>query len=292
MRKLIFLLLLVLIVVIVGPFIYVNFFSLGSVLSDGRGQELYYKDGVSKKQADELFKRLGTLGVFSGEYQTKVQVLKEDGNIVLRLPIDEKIWENEEVYPEIAASGEFVSQEVFNGTPVVVEMCTEDLKTGKRVEAFDELAAREPEKAYLAESAFNTKLGDKERQIRCLERGVEKNRDNPALLNELAYAEAENGQYKSALEHARASLKARPNHPGTLDTLGYVQVGLGRYKQAYKTYLRALEASNGKGSAHIHLGLAEAYSKLGHRSKAREHEKLARKINPDLKLKWPPDLGI
>ncbi len=285
MRKLIILGLLLLTVVVAGPYVY-NAFSLGNTLTDGEGDFLYYSEGVSKEQAGELFNILGKAGLYSGR-DAKIQLSGGSEQYTLKIPLPDPAREDESVLLALSALGEYVSVTLFQGSPVEVMTCTSDLDDPTAVMSFQEIAKIRPVDAYKQICLVFEAADDLDNGIDYFKKCIKKLPENSVLLATLARAEARTGRYKTALKHCNLALKLQANSPDTLATLGYIKIGLKKPYEAKKAYDAAISASNDKPSAEAYLGLARAHEKLGEPIKAAKARKSARGIEPKSDLKWP-----
>jgi hypothetical protein len=95
--------------------------------------ELYYTSGVTKDEADKLGNFLVKSGFFDGEKKS-VQLNKEDGTYQVRLVIKPGFENNAPYIEQCKQAAKEVSQNVFQGAPVVIHLCDDQLKTLKVVQ--------------------------------------------------------------------------------------------------------------------------------------------------------------
>ncbi len=105
------------------------------------------------------------------------------------------------------------------------------------------------------------RTGEAEAAYRML---LEKNPDDPAVLNDLGYLLADEGRdLDEALAMLRKAVQARPDEPNYLDSLAWVLHRLGRSAEALPLLLRAVRSGDGSPDATLHEHLGDVYLALG-----------------------------
>jgi tetratricopeptide (TPR) repeat protein len=87
------------------------------------------------------------------------------------------------------------------------------------------------------------------RSITLFEAMLQKQPNNPSLLNNLAYLLIDNDkQIQTAIEYALKALQGDPSNPVYLDTYAYALCKTGRYKEAEQNLLRAIQLNEVNGT--------------------------------------------
>lgn len=133
-------------------------------------------------------------------------------------------------------------------------------------------------------------LGDYELALADLDRLLQHEPNNVGWLNNRAYFLAKTGCYQEALPDALRSVElSQASH--NLDTLAYIHVGLGNYKEAVNAYENALKIEPEK--VHALRGRAVAYRQLGELEKSQADLDKQKSLDSDFCLHWEiePDPG-
>ncbi len=122
------------------------------------------------------------------------------------------------------------------------------------------------------------KLGRVDEAVRTLRAGLERNPEDPEILNNLAFTLADESiDVAQALELARRAAALAPDDPAVLDTLGWAAVRAGSALQGVAPLRRALDAT-GDPTVRAHLGIALAAT--GEEREGREQIRRAAKDDP------------
>lgn len=97
------------------------------------GVQLFYTDAVTEAEADALGNYLITAEFADGEKKS-VQLDKTNGNYLFRMVVKEGYESNDEFSVIAQAFAADLSTNVFNGSPVEVHLCDENLKTLRTVQ--------------------------------------------------------------------------------------------------------------------------------------------------------------
>jgi hypothetical protein len=103
----------------------------GALLEVNHGN-LYYTRAVSQEEAKALGAFLVKAEVFDGRH-ISIQLTREGQTTQVRVPLKEGFDKDEAYIASIRALGYQISQNVFHGAPVEVDLCDENLKTLRAV---------------------------------------------------------------------------------------------------------------------------------------------------------------
>jgi predicted Zn-dependent protease len=107
--------------------------------------------------------------------------------------------------------------------------------------------------------------GNPEKAVELLQKVADKNPGNPAVLNDLAWAQFE-AKLPDALKNATKAAELAPNSPAILDTLGMAQAQAGKQAEAITTLRAAVNLAPKAATPRLHL--AELYIAAGERKEA------------------------
>jgi len=96
--------------------------------------DLYYTRAVSQEEAQALGAFLVKAEVFDGRH-ISIQLTREGQTTHVRFPVKEGFDRDETYIASIRALGYQISQNVFHGAPVEVDLCDQNLKTLRAVPA-------------------------------------------------------------------------------------------------------------------------------------------------------------
>ncbi len=105
---------------------------------------------------------------------------------------------------------------------------------------------------------------------------VERDPNDVAALNNLAYVRESSGELEKAKEVASQAYELEPNNPFVMDTLGWIEFKLGNTDTAFALIYKASQMVPASNDIGLHL--AELYLTLGQKDRARDV--LARIENP------------
>jgi tetratricopeptide (TPR) repeat protein len=119
-----------------------------------------------------------------------------------------------------------------------------------------------------------------DRAVKCFEKSIELDENNPEAYNYLAYMWAEKGiQLDKALDYIHKALAIEPNSGAFLDTLGWIYYMQGQYEKALTEIKKALEIIPDDATIAEHLG--DVYSKLNKKDEALANWKKAFISDPE-----------
>jgi len=144
-------------------------------------------------------------------------------------------------------------------------------RVGRRDAAIERLQAwRESHDASAAVDSELAKLhlaaGNHAEALQLYTDLVERNPDNAAHHNNLAWTLAQQDKLNAALTHAEKAAELAPDNAGVLDTLGFIQLRQGNAGEAREHLAKAATAA--PNAAGIQLNYAEALIATGERDKA------------------------
>jgi hypothetical protein len=116
--------------------LYESFFfaSLGQKITYGRQEELYFKGGVTRAEADLLGRLLQEAGYFNGHGGKTVQVSREGSRFAIAFVVARRAWEDAEIQQEFRTLASLASEKVFDGRLVEVRLCDENMRVRKKLE--------------------------------------------------------------------------------------------------------------------------------------------------------------
>jgi len=94
--------------------------------------DLYYTSAVSKDDAKRLGDFLVQQKIFDGR-QISMQLTKNGQTVQVRFPVKPGFEKNEAYVASVQALGVQISQQVFQGAPLEVDLCDDALKTLRAV---------------------------------------------------------------------------------------------------------------------------------------------------------------
>ena len=109
--------------------------SWGEKVEHNKG-EVYYKEPVTKVQADALGKYLADIGYFDGVAKS-VQVLKNDNYYTVNFVVKEGADKNPDNVATFKSFSPILSYSVFNGELVNIGMCDAEFKTLQLIAGFN-----------------------------------------------------------------------------------------------------------------------------------------------------------
>ncbi len=92
------------------------------------GASVFYTKNVTKEDAQSLANYLKTSGFTDGTPKT-IQLDKKDGNYLFRMVVKEGIEKDDKNVNMLKQFGDMISKNAFNGKPVVVHLCNDELET-------------------------------------------------------------------------------------------------------------------------------------------------------------------
>lgn len=97
------------------------------------GGELYYKDGITADEAKKLGKYLQSVGFFSDETPQSTQLGKRGNAYVFRLVVADEAVKDESMARILGFMSMDIAADVFDGSPVDVELMDEGFTTQKTI---------------------------------------------------------------------------------------------------------------------------------------------------------------
>ena len=144
--------------------------------------------------------------------------------------------------------------------------------------------------AYYAKSAYLTGTGRADDAVRVADAGLAVNPNYAPLLDARSFAETALGRFEKAKSDVQQAMRLSPRDPETpsrLISLGMAEVGLGQFDAAIDQFQKAIDAG-----AHYfipYVNLAAAYALDGKTEEAKSALAEARRLNPQLTVKWLMD---
>lgn len=95
--------------------------------------EVFYKDGATKEQAQKVLDILIESGAFNPDVESSAQVLKEDDRYIVNIIVREELRESEEVHDFLETIGQQMVYDVFEGDPLTVNITDEKFEVLKEI---------------------------------------------------------------------------------------------------------------------------------------------------------------
>jgi len=141
--------------------------------------------------------------------------------------------------------------------------------------------------AYYAKSAYLTGTHRANDAVRVADAGLAVNPNFAPLLDARSFAETALGRFEQAKSDSQQAMRLSPRDPelpSRLISLGMAEVGLGHFDAAIDQFQKAIDAG-----AHYfipYVNLAAAYALEGKMEEAEPALAEARRLNPQLTVKW------
>ncbi len=121
---------------------YFTFFAnnYGAKVTNGQ-IEVYYKDGVTKHEADRLASLLAREWANAPDKRS-VQLVKTDGQYRFRMVVKPEYQNDPDFNANMSIFGSQIAREILNSQPLEMDVCDERLKTIKSVPILQELLNR------------------------------------------------------------------------------------------------------------------------------------------------------
>ena len=142
-------------------------------------------------------------------------------------------------------------------------------------------------RAYYVKSLYLTSSQRATEGLSAADAGLAINPDDPPLRRARGAAEVVLGRYEQAISDVQQAMRLSPRDPRIglwLVDLGTAELGLGHFDAAIDKYHKAIDA--GWRAYQPYRGLAAAYALDGNREEATSALAEARRLNPQLTLKW------
>ena len=142
-------------------------------------------------------------------------------------------------------------------------------------------------RAYYVKSLYLTSSQRATEGLSAADAGLAINPDDPPLRRARGAAEVVLGRYEQAISDVQQAMRLSPRDPRIglwLVDLGNAELGLGHFDAAIDKYHKAIDA--GWRAYQPYRGLAAAYALDGNREEATSALAEARRLNPQLTLKW------
>ena len=142
-------------------------------------------------------------------------------------------------------------------------------------------------RAYYVKSQYLTSSQRATGGLSAADAGLAINPDDPPLRRARGAAEVVLGRYEQAISDVQQAMRLSPRDPRIglwLVDLGNAELGLGHFDAAIDKYHKAIDA--GWRAYQPYRGLAAAYALDGNREEATSALAEARRLNPQLTLKW------
>ena len=141
--------------------------------------------------------------------------------------------------------------------------------------------------AYNVKSLYLTVSQRANEGLSAADAGLAVNPDDPVLYRARGLAEIALGRYEQAKSDVQQAIRLGPRDPRIglwLDSLGDAELGLGNVDAAIDEYKKAIDA--GWRFYQPYRGLAAAYALAGKMDEAKIALAEARRLNPELTIKW------
>jgi adenylate cyclase len=142
-------------------------------------------------------------------------------------------------------------------------------------------------RAYAAKSFYLAVTGRANEALHAADAGLAINPNSAPLLDARTLAEIVLGRFEQAKSDTAQAMRLSPRDPelpNRLINLGMVEIGLGHFDAAVVEFQKAIDAG-----AHYfipYVALASAYALEGKTEEAKTALAEARRLNPDLTVKW------
>jgi tetratricopeptide (TPR) repeat protein len=141
--------------------------------------------------------------------------------------------------------------------------------------------------AYNVKSLYLTNSRRANEGLSAAEAGLAINPDDPPLYRARGLAKLALGRYDQAISDVQQAMRLSPRDPRIglwLNDLGHAELGLGHFDAAVDKYRKSIDA--GWRTYQPYRGLAAAYALEGKMEEAASALAEARRLNPQLTLKW------
>lgn len=118
---------------VLGVGIWQYFFAYGSAVKFGADEEVYYKAGATKQEAEAVGKSLQQQEFFDGKGAASVQVVRRDPGFAVRFVVKDGVANDAATVDVFAGMGYRLSQDALGAKPVTVELCDDEFHTVKSV---------------------------------------------------------------------------------------------------------------------------------------------------------------
>ena len=162
----------------------------------------------------------------------------------------------------------------------------------KIIDPADRAIALAPDdmRAYVAKSFYLAVTGRAAEALRSANSGLTINPNSAPLLDARTLAEIVLGRFEQAKSDSQRAMQLSPRDPeipNRLMNLGMAELGLGHFDAAVVEFQKAIDA--GDHSFIPHANLSAAYALAGKTDKAKSALADARRLNPNLTVKWLTD---
>ena len=162
----------------------------------------------------------------------------------------------------------------------------------KIIDPADRAIALAPDdmRAYVAKSFYLAITGRASEALRTADSGLAINPNSAPLLDARTLAEIVLGRFEQAKSDAQQAMRLSPRDPeipSRLMNLGMAELGLGNYDAAVVEFQKAVDA--GAHSFIPYANLTAAFALAGKTDEAKSALAEARRLNPDLTVKWLTD---
>ena len=162
----------------------------------------------------------------------------------------------------------------------------------KIIDPADRAIALAPDdmRAYVAKSFYLAFTGRAAEALRSADSGLTINPNSAPLLDARTLAEIVLGRFEQAKSDSERAMQLSPRDPeipNRLMNLGMAELGLGHFDAAVVEFQKAIDA--GDHSFIPHANLSAAYALAGKTDKAKSALADARRLNPNLTVKWLTD---
>ncbi len=232
---------------------------IGNPMFDAEGQPLW--EPPPEEQAKQLFEEAGALQRgFAGSPPNEVAALDRLSQAVQLVPSFSAAWYN------------------LGRLQLKLNNLSEAKRSLKRAKDLDP----EHGPTYLALGLAMERAGEYAGASRTFELGLQKEKENVALLNGIARILRKQGKVQMAIERSKAILRINSNSLDAYNTLGLCYLDLNELELARFVFLKA-EASvpGGSESASIQANMGLVFFKMDKEYAAEERFNAARALDPD-----------
>ena len=159
----------------------------------------------------------------------------------------------------------------------------------KIIDPADRAIALAPDdmRAYVAKSFYLAITGRASEALRTADAGLAINPNSAPLLDARTLAETVLGRFEQAKADVQQAIRLSPRDPEIPNrrmNLGLAQLGLGQFDAAEAEFQQAIDS--GDHSFIPYVNLTAAYALQGKMGEAKSALEQARRLNPDLTIKW------
>ncbi len=107
---------------------------LGDTVVFAPGDAVFFKDGATRDDAQHLGEVLKKVDYFNQDSSNKVALKKKGERYILSFVVEQDAWFDKEMSNALLKLGTYISAELYEGRPVIVQMCDVNLKVHKVID--------------------------------------------------------------------------------------------------------------------------------------------------------------